>query len=78
MRRSFMIRVAVAVLACWSVSSSEASDGTSIDALGWLAGYWVGSAGDVAMEEFWTEPKGGAMLGLHRDVFPARPAFSSF
>lgn len=73
-----MIRFAVAVLAFWCVSTSEASDETSIDALGWLAGYWVGSAGDVAMEEFWTEPKGGIMLGLHRDVFPARPAFFEF
>jgi hypothetical protein len=38
-----------------------------VQALGWLAGRWVGQAGGVAMEEQWT-PRGGVLLGVHSDV----------
>jgi len=30
------------------------------------------------MEEIWTVPKSGLMLGLHRDVTPGKPAFFEF
>jgi len=40
----------------------------SLNDLSWLAGYWVGTSGTVTMEELWTEPKAGIMLGVHRDV----------
>jgi hypothetical protein len=36
-----------------------------------MAGDWMGvdgGAGGVEMEERWTEPRGGMMLGIHRDV----------
>ena len=29
-------------------------------------------------EEFWSEPAGGVMLGLHRDVFPDDSSFFEF
>jgi hypothetical protein len=41
---------------------------TLVANLAWLAGDWSGTAGDLEMEETWLEPKGGALLGLHRDV----------
>jgi hypothetical protein len=49
-----------------------------VDDLGWLAGHWSGSAGNVAMEEVWIEPAGGVMLGLHRDVFSDQPPFFEY
>ena len=36
--------------------------------LGWLEGRWEGESDGVSMEEQWTSVKGGALLGLHRDV----------
>jgi len=39
--------------------------------LAWMAGDWMGVDGEVGgveMEERWTEPRGGMMLGIHRDV----------
>jgi len=36
--------------------------------LAWLEGRWEGASDGVAMEEHWTAPRGGALLGLHRDV----------
>lgn len=41
-------------------------------AMSWLAGRWEGERGGVSMEELWTSPKGGALLGLHRDVRAGR------
>jgi hypothetical protein len=39
-----------------------------IEELAWLEGRWEGEKDGVAMEEQWTSLKGGALLGLHRDV----------
>ena len=40
--------------------------------LGWLEGRWVGEKDGVSMEELWTAPRGGALLGLHSDVKAGR------
>jgi hypothetical protein len=48
-------------------SATEAA-GPDINAFAWLAGTWTGTDGPMEMEEVWLPPKGGAMLGLHRDV----------
>ena len=50
----------------------------SLDAVAFLAGTWTGEEGGVSMEEHWTRPAGGMMLGLHRDVAPGKPAFFEF
>jgi hypothetical protein len=34
----------------------------------WIAGTWTGSAGAVTLEERWTPPAGGAMLGVSRTI----------
>lgn len=39
-----------------------------VDRLAWLEGRWEGTSGDLAMEEHWTSVRGGALLGVHRDV----------
>jgi Domain of unknown function (DUF6265) len=50
-----------------------------IASLSWLAGSWEGKdASGLEMEELWTAPKGGAMLGLHRDVKEGRLASFEF
>jgi hypothetical protein len=41
----------------------------AVNALAWMAGTWTGTdANGVEMEETWSPPKGGMMLGTHRDV----------
>ena len=41
----------------------------SLDRLAWMSGTWTGTDNDgFEMVEHWTDPKGGMMLGLHRDV----------
>jgi hypothetical protein len=51
---------------------------TTVDELAWLAGTWTSEQRGVAMEEHWTEPRGGIMLGLHRDLPPGKKAFFEF
>jgi hypothetical protein len=43
-----------------------------VDGLAWLEGSWAGMVDGVEMEEHWTHAKGGAILGMHRDVKQGR------
>ena len=50
-------------------AGAEPAGATTIDALAWMAGYWVRDAeGGRRVEELWLPLAGGVMLGLHRDV----------
>ena len=60
----------LAVLVAPSVSAE-----CTIDRLGWMTGSWQAEVDGVVMEEVWTEPRGGMLLGLHRDVKDDRAAF---
>ncbi|HUP01505.1 MAG TPA: DUF6265 family protein [Gemmatimonadota bacterium] len=68
-RRTEPRATAFAVINCW---------GFSIDRLSWLAGTWIGEEDGVSMEEVWLAPRGGMMLGLHRDVPATGEAFFEF
>ncbi len=46
-----------------------ALEGVSVKGLAWMAGYWQSDDRGVLNEECWLAPKGGVMLGLHRDTF---------
>ena len=50
----------------------------TVDELGWMSGHWSGEESGVAMEEIWLAPKGGLMLGMHRDVFGEDRSFFEF
>jgi Domain of unknown function (DUF6265) len=39
-----------------------------INDLRWMSGHWSATIDGVEMEEQWSEPKGGMLLGMHRDV----------
>ncbi|HKY32919.1 MAG TPA: DUF6265 family protein [Candidatus Polarisedimenticolia bacterium] len=50
----------------------------AIDQLAWMAGSWGGESEGTTMEEHWTAPAGGLMLGMHRDVSRQGKAFFEF
>jgi len=60
------------------LAAAFASAQPSLDPVAFLAGTWTSEEGGVVMEEHWTAPAGGLMLGLHRDVAPGKPAFFEF
>jgi len=69
----FILYVAVA-----TVTPASAADSPDLADLFWMAGHWSGKTEETVMEEFWTAPAGGMMLGLHRDVRQTRPAFFEY
>lgn len=46
--------------------------------LGWMAGCWSSADGPVRVDEQWTSPEGGMMLGLSRTVKQGRTVFHEF
>ncbi len=48
----------------------------AIDDMAWLVGAWVGTKGSASIEERWSPPLGGAMLGVSRTV--SRGKLSAF
>jgi hypothetical protein len=59
--------LAALVIAGASVGAANAqADG--VQRLAWLAGCWASSAGERQVEEHWTAPRAGSMLGMSRTV----------
>lgn len=57
---------------------SQPQQASSLQDLGWLAGYWTAETEESLTEELWLPPKGGVMLGLHRDLFPSGKMFFEY
>ena len=66
MSRRLLVASAVTMLAT-SPLGAQVPPG-EIQSLAWMSGTWAGEKDGVAMEELWTTPRGGALLGIHRDV----------
>jgi hypothetical protein len=50
-------------------AASAGAQPARVEALAWMVGPWcLEPEGGGRQEELWTEPAGGLMLGLHRDV----------
>ena len=59
--------VLLVALVLASASSSWAAD-PAIGRLAWLEGTWRGVSNGVAMEETWSSPEGGGLIGMHKDT----------
>jgi hypothetical protein len=59
---------ALALLVAQGAAAAPSPAVKGVDGLAWMAGAWSGEKDGLAMEEVWTPPRGGALLGLHRDV----------
>lgn len=46
--------------------------------LDWLAGHWCGQRGKTFNEEIWLSPRGGLMVGMHRDTRDGKAAGFEF
>jgi hypothetical protein len=66
------------VIVCVATSAVGGDAEASIDDLAWMAGHWSGNREGVQSEEGWFAPKGGLMLGVHRDVAPGSRAFFEY
>ena len=66
MSRQMVVASALALLAARPARGAGARGRG--EGLAWMEGTWTGEKDGVPMEEVWTDPRGGALLGLHRDV----------
>ncbi len=73
-----VIAIVVLVLISFSVFARPQAIVTDLTGLAWMAGNWSGAQGGVETEEFWQEPRGNIMLGLHRDVAGGRTVSFEF
>lgn len=63
-----LTRAGTAAEAAEESAREEPQGGPTVDRLAWMAGHWQGRQAGVFMEEFWLPPRGGLLVGLHRDV----------
>src|SRR5215467_9573198 len=63
---AMLIAVIAAVLVAESSARAHASG--AIEQLAWLTGCWESQSGDRIVEEQWTAPRAGSMLGVGRTV----------
>jgi hypothetical protein len=72
------IVISIVILALVGFSVGLGAKAKDLSGLAWMAGNWSGVQGGVEMEEFWQEPRGNIMLGLHRDVAGGRTVSFEF
>jgi hypothetical protein len=75
--RQTVVAIALMVAAAATFAMGDDSE-ASIDDLAWLSGHWAGNREGVQSEEGWLKPKGGLMLGVHRDVASGARAFFEY
>jgi hypothetical protein len=69
---------AIILFAVTAFTSGASGQTDPLQGLSWLAGSWAGEDGGTAAEEVWIPPKGGVMLGVHRDVSNGKAVFFEF
>ena len=63
-----MAAALAAAQAAQGAQAAQSAKAPGVEGLAWMAGMWTGEKDGVQMEEMWTDTRGGALLGLHRDV----------
>ncbi len=49
-------------------SSASLAEEPAVELLGWLGGCWEARSGPSTVEEYWSSPRGGSLIGLSRTV----------
>jgi hypothetical protein len=60
------------------VTTSALGADAPLAELSWISGSWAGTSGDVRQLEYWSEPDGGILVGLHKDVFDDGRSFFEY
>lgn len=49
-------------------SAGVLSEEPTVDALRWLSGCWEARSGNATVEEYWSHPRGGSLIGVSRTL----------
>jgi hypothetical protein len=66
MKRPFATLAAFLLMA--SPCAGQRTAPTPLDRAAWLAGCWLGASGERTVEERWSPPRGGTMVGMGRST----------
>ena len=61
-----LLRYALCAMFLASPAVSGAAP-AGVERLAWMEGRWVGVVRGIAMEEIWSSPEGGGLVGMHKD-----------
>src|SRR5687768_12520025 len=79
---SFGLALFLLVAVVLSSSSAPLARGevaaSRLGQLDWLAGSWAADSAGTRIEEHWMTPRGGMMVGMHRDVIRGRAVSFEF
>jgi hypothetical protein len=70
-RRAFSLVILLTLVVvglAQTVPQKTTQTNASLENLAWLTGCWEGRQGEASIEEIWSKPAGGSMLGLGRTV----------
>lgn len=73
-----------AVVAIWclgnvgSIPATASTEPASLTDLAWITGEWLGEEGDTTIQEIWTQPMAGTMIGMFRLISDGQPRFYEF
>lgn len=73
-----------AIVVIWLLSSGASgpavasTESTTLTDLAWIAGEWLGEEGDTTVQEIWTQPLAGTMIGMFRLTSDGEPRFYEF
>lgn len=70
-----MTSIALLMLLAFQSATEVAAD---VKDLSWISGRWTGTMGRAAIEESWTDSKGGAMLAVSRTIVGDRLVMFEF
>ena len=78
--RSVLLVVALGLVSCSPRAGQLrlVAEDPRLDALAWLAGSWTGVIDEARVEEHWSVPAGGSMIGMNRTVVGGRTVFFEF
>ena len=62
------MRIALLFLLLTGLPFVARAQDVGVDTVSWMSGCWLASQGSGEVEENWTKPKGGTMIGLSRTV----------
>lgn len=75
LKQAIILGIVAVMMAVWASTAASEDPPTTkrgpagaarVDDLAWLAGSWHGTFGDSRIEESWTAPSNGALLGMSR------------
>ena len=76
---SVLLLLALVVVSLAQQSGEKtAQKKASLEDLAWLTGCWEGRQGEAIVEEIWSKPGGGSMIGLGRTVKGAKTTSFEF